>query len=50
LGYASVRLMLSEMTSKEITEWAAYFQIKDDRLRAERMAAEAEARAKRNNR
>jgi hypothetical protein len=42
--------MLREMKSEEITEWAAYYQLKEEKTKTERAASNASARAKRNNR
>lgn len=38
--------MLEEMTSKEITEWQAYFEIKEEERKKEEQRAQAESRAK----
>jgi len=35
LGYASVNFMLDEMTSKDITEWQAFYEIKEDERKKE---------------
>jgi len=35
LGYASVDFMLDEMTSKDITEWQAFYEIKEDERKKE---------------
>ena len=50
LGYASIKKMLSEITSEDISEWIAYFNVKkqkgdEDRDRTEKEEA-AKARAK----
>ena len=46
LGYASVELMLAEVSSVEITEWQAYFRIQADEHHKEQVKAEANARAR----
>ncbi len=42
--------MLSQMTSREVSEWAAYYRIKEEHEKADEKAAKASARAKENNR
>jgi len=53
LGYGSVSKMLSELTSYEISEWIAYFNVKQEKLdQAEDEREKADAakrRAKENN-
>ncbi len=39
--------MLAELTSVEITEWAAYFKVKQQREKDEEKARAAQAKAKR---
>ena len=43
LGYVSVDQMLGSVSSKELSEWQAYFRVKDE----ENKKAEKEAAAKR---
>jgi hypothetical protein len=50
LGYASVRKMLSELNSKELSEWRAFFILKNERDNTDRRAEEAKIRAKQHNR
>jgi len=50
LGYASVGKLLGEVTSEEISEWQAYFIVKEDAGKQQQSAAEAKQRAKANNR
>lgn len=38
--------MLNEMESYEITEWVAYFKIKNDESKKQQAKANAEARAR----
>lgn len=38
------------MTSEEVSEWEAYFVLKNERIEESRKKEEAKARAKRNNR
>ena len=38
--------MLYEISSKEITEWQAYFKIKNDDYKKEEAKAKAESRAR----
>lgn len=47
LGYASVELMLDEMSSQEITEWQAYYKIKQSEQKKAETKARADARARR---
>ena len=35
LGYASINIMLDEMTSKDVTEWQAFYEIKEDERKKE---------------
>jgi len=41
--------MLGEVTSEEISEWMAYFQVKTEHEKDSGKAEEAKARAKRDN-
>ena len=41
LGYASVNKMLGEMSSMEITEWQAFFEIKEEEQKKEEVRAKA---------
>jgi hypothetical protein len=42
--------MLAEVNSAELSEWIAFFAVKEQRESADYKAAEAKARAKQNNR
>jgi len=42
--------MLGEVTSEELTEWVAYFKVKENHSKNEQAAAEAKRRAEANNR
>lgn len=42
--------MLGEVTSKELSEWQAYFSIKEEQAEAHEEEAAAKKRAKDNNR
>lgn len=42
--------MLAQMTAKDISEWAAYYQVKENKMKAEEKEARASARAKEENR
>ena len=35
LGYASINIMLDEMSSQDITEWQAFYEIKEDERKKE---------------
>ena len=35
LGYASIDFMLGEMSSRDITEWQAFYEIKEDERKKE---------------
>jgi len=50
LGYVSVGKMLGEVTSLELTEWQAYFSLKQKKTKSNRAAEEAKRRAKKYNR
>ena len=39
LGYASIYFMLDEMSSQDITEWQAFYEIKEDERKKEEAKA-----------
>lgn len=47
LGYASVGRMLDELQSDEISEWNAYFKLKEQREKEHEREENAKQRAKR---
>jgi hypothetical protein len=49
LGYASVSRLLREVTSQEITEWQAYFTLKENVMEERIAAQKAKQRAIDNN-
>jgi hypothetical protein len=49
LGFANVDFMLAGMSSVQFSEWAAYYNVKQQKEEAERKAAKASAKAKRDN-
>lgn len=53
LGYASIKKMLSEITSEDVSEWIAYFNVKkqkdDEHRKQEEQEEAAKARAKASN-
>jgi hypothetical protein len=50
LGYISISRMLREVTSEEISEWYAFYQVREDYEKQQEVAAQAKERAKQNNR
>jgi hypothetical protein len=46
LGYASVGRMLGEVTSEELSEWMAYFNMREDKEKERKAAAQAKAKAR----
>jgi hypothetical protein len=50
LGYANVDVMLASITSKQFSEWLAFYKIQLQEAEQARLRAKAEARLNGNNR
>lgn len=49
LGYVSVSKMLGEVSSAELSEWSAYFDVKKQKEKDDKKIEDAKRRAKDNN-